>query len=222
MPRILALVGPMLGLAPGVMQMAEGGLSVWYDFLCPFARIGTYWLRNAEAAGAIDREIAWKTFSLEQINLPEDGDADELWRTASDRRSLLPSAAAKWAEAQGGDELQRVQHAFFEARHVDKKKIGRPEVTAEVLTIAGFDGSAALSEILEVPKWLEQARADHEEGAALGVFGVPTLVFEGRQPVFLRLLEVPDEPRSAEIYGKVAALADDPLVHEFKRPTGAR
>lgn len=210
----------MLGWPPGVMQMSDAGLSVWYDFLCPFARIGVFWLRNVQTAGAMDRSITWKVFSLEQVNLPEDGDADELWRTATDRRSLLPSAAAKWAEAQGPDELERVQRAFFDARHVDRKKIGQPDVTAEVLSGAGFDGKQVLAELLDVPKWLEQARSDHEEAAALGVFGVPTLLYPDRPPVFLRLLEVPEGDRAAEIYRTVSAVADDPVINEIKRPLG--
>lgn len=212
--------GALLGLPPGVMRVET--LKVWYDFLCPFARIGVFWLRNVEAAGGLDHEIEWKTFSLEQVNLPEEGDVDQLWATADERRSLLPSAAAKWAETQGGDVFAAVQRTFFDGRHVDHEKIGRPEVTAALLSKAGSDGDTVIDQLRSDRKWLDAARADHEEGAALGVFGVPTLVFPGAQPVFLRLLEIPEGDRAVDIYRRVKENALDPLIHEFKRPTGAR
>jgi predicted DsbA family dithiol-disulfide isomerase len=196
-------------------------LRVWTDFLCPFARIGAFWLRNVEATGRLGFEIEWRTFSLEQINLPEDGDVEALWATADERRGLLPAAAAKWAEAQGLDVFESVQRAFFDARHVDRKKIGQPEVTAEVLSSVGLDGDAVLAELRE-GKWLAAARADHEEGAELGVFGVPTLVFPDAMPFFVRLMEIPDGDRAVEVFGKVRAMAEDPAIHEIKGPSLSR
>ena len=74
----------------------NGTIKVWTDFLCPWARIGALWFRNVEATGAITEDVEWKTFSLENINLPEEMPADELWSTATERRGLIPAAAAKW------------------------------------------------------------------------------------------------------------------------------
>jgi len=200
----------------------NGTLKVWTDFLCPWARIGAFWLRNVEAAGALDTDVEWKTFSLENINLPEDGDADELWTTAPERRGLFPAAAAKWVQTQAPESLGSVQKAMFDARHVDHEKIGQPEVTAKVLSSVGLDGDAVTKEIADDPKWLEAARADHDEAAGLGVFGVPTFVFGDAPPAFVRLLEVTDGDRAVEIYHRVRASALDPTIHELKRPALVR
>jgi 2-hydroxychromene-2-carboxylate isomerase len=108
---------------------------------------------------------------------------------------------------------------MFDARHVDREKVGRPEVTEKILTSAGLDGATVIKELLDNPKWLESARADHEEAAEQKIFGVPTFVFPGAQPVFVRLLEVAEGDRAVEIYGKVRQSAEDPLIHELKRPS---
>jgi predicted DsbA family dithiol-disulfide isomerase len=131
----------------------------------------------------------------------------------------LPGAAAKWAEAQNGETFEQVQRAIFEARHGgDREKIGKPEVLAQILDRAGLDGGTIVKELLADRTWLDAHRADHQEAEELSVFGVPTLVFPDRQPAFIRLLEITDGDRAVEIYQKVQAAADDPIIHEIKRP----
>jgi predicted DsbA family dithiol-disulfide isomerase len=197
-------------------------IKVWTDFLCPWARIGAIWLRNVEAADGLDADVEWKTFSLENINLPEGGDADELWSTATERRGLVPAAAAKWVQTQAPETFAAFQRAMFDARHVDHEKIGEPDVTAKVLSGVGLDGEAITREIVSDGKWLEAARADHDEAASLGIFGVPSLVFADAAPAFVRLLEITEGERAVETYRRVKSAALDPLIHEFKRPALAR
>src|SRR5688500_3140964 len=105
--------------------MSDGTLKVWVDFLCPWARIGALWLHNVMDAGAVGLDVEWKTFSLGNINLPEDASADELWATATERRGLIPAAAAKWVQTQAPESLVAYQRAMFDARHVDREKIGQ-------------------------------------------------------------------------------------------------
>lgn len=198
---------------------ANGSLKVWVDFLCPWARIGAFWLQNVDAAGAVDLDIEWRMFSLENINLPEEASADELWASATERRGLIPAAAAKWVQTQAPDSLTDFQKRMFDARHVDHAKIGQPPVTAEILTAVGLDGASITEELAGDSKWLEAARADHDEAAELGIFGVPTFVFPGSAPAFVRLLEVTEGERAIEIYQRVRAAAEDPTVHEIKRPS---
>jgi predicted DsbA family dithiol-disulfide isomerase len=202
--------------------MSDDVLRVWCDFLCPYARIGTLWLRNVDAAGGLGLPIEWKAFSLEETNLEPDADREELWATPERRRGILPAAAAKWASARGSEDFETVQRAFFEANHVDRKKIGKPEVVEEVLTSAGFDGAVVVKELLTDRRWLDEVRADCAEAEELGVFGVPTLVFPDCRPVFCRLLEVTEGDRAVEIYERVRTMAHDPIIHELKRPTGHR
>lgn len=165
----------------------------------------------------MEAELVWKAFSLEQVNLPEDGDADALWSTASERRGLLPLAASKWTEIREPERFEAVRLAFFDARHVDRRKIGLPEVTAEVLSESGLDGEVIVRELLEDPKWLEAARSDHEEAAELSVFGVPTFAFPGCQPAFLRFVESPEGEEAARRWDRFVELVHDPVFNEFKR-----
>jgi predicted DsbA family dithiol-disulfide isomerase len=197
----------------------NGTLKVWIDFLCPWARIGALWIRNVEAERALGLDLEWKTFSLENVNLPQDASADELWATATERRGLIPAAAAKWIQTQDPTKLGDYVTTMFNARHVDKEKIGQPIVTARILASIGLDGDAIVDEITKESKWLEAARADHQEADELGIFGVPTFVFPGAAPAFTRLLEVTEGKRAVEIYEHVRTAANDPTIHEIKRPS---
>jgi len=196
----------------------EKTLKVWTDFLCPWARIGAHWIMNVADTGKLDVEIEFKTFSLENINLPEDASADELWATAPERRGLYPAAAAKWVQTNAGDKTIPYWKAMFDARHVDHEKIGEPDVTAKVLNGVGLDGGAIVEAIGSDPKWLEAARADHDEANELGIFGVPTFVFPDSSPAFVRLLEITDGDRAVAIFNDVQASATNPTIHEIKRP----
>jgi predicted DsbA family dithiol-disulfide isomerase len=207
----------------GVRDMTDDGtLKVWVDFLCPWARIGAHWIRNVEATGKLDLELEFRSFSLENINLPEEASADELWATATERRGLLPAAAAKWVQTQAPESFKGYQRLMFDARHVDHEKIGQPDVTAQILTKAGLDGDAIVKELTDDSKWLEAARADHDEANELGIFGVPTFVFPGAAPAFVRLLEISEGDRALEIYGDVKTAAANPTIHEIKRPSLVR
>ncbi len=212
-PLVLTLPREVVALS------SNATLKVWIDFLCPWARIGAFWISNVEAAGALDLDIEWKTFSLENVNLPEEASADELWATAAERRGLFPAAAAKWIQTQAPESFHAYMKAMFDARHVDKEKVGKPEVTGKILTSVGLDGAAIVGDVAADSKWLEAARADHDEAAELKIFGVPTFVFPGAAPVFTRLLEITDGERAVEIYKRVRGAADDPLIHEMKRPS---
>src|SRR5688572_4254038 len=103
-------------------------LQVWYDVACPYARIGVYWLRNVEAAGGLTYGVEWRNFQLDRINLEPSADPEQLWANPDGTRSLLPSAALQWAAAKGPDVFETVQRAFFDARHVRNRKIGRSAV----------------------------------------------------------------------------------------------
>jgi predicted DsbA family dithiol-disulfide isomerase len=196
----------------------NGTLQVWTDFLCPWARIGAHWIMNVADAGGLDLDLEFKTFSLENINLPEDASVDELWSTAAERRGLYPAAAAKWIQTNAAEKTIPYWKAMFDARHVEHEKIGQPDVTATVLTNVGLDGGAIVEQIGTEPKWLEAARADHDEAHELGIFGVPTFVFPDSAPAFVRLLEITDGKRAVEIFEHVKTSASDPTIHEIKRP----
>lgn len=152
------------------------------------------------------------------MNLPPESDPDELWAAPGERRGLIPLAAAKWAQAQQDGVFERVLASLIEARHVEKKAIGQPGVAAEALSAAGIEGDSVVEEILSDRRWLDAARSDHEEGAAIGVFGVPSLVFPEARPVYLKLLGIPEDDRAAEVFRKVEAISLDPLFQEVKRP----
>ena len=57
----------------------------------------------------------------------------------------------------------------------------------------------------------------HEQ---LGVFGVPTLVFEGDQAAYIKLIQKPEQDEAVKVWDEVSTvIADRPLIREIKRPT---
>ncbi len=116
-------------------------------------------------------------------------------------------------------DLKRVQLAIFDARHSAGARIGKPEVLADVLSGAGVDGAGVVDQILADRRWLNEVRAQHEEAASMGVFGVPSLGFPGAVPMFVRLREVPvGRERAVEVYRRVREAAIEPVINELKRP----
>lgn len=194
-------------------------MQLWFDFLCPFARIGSLWLREVQSQGELSESFEWKTLSLEQINLDVNSDPDELWSAPDFSRGLFALAACKWAQNESDEVWSKVQRALFDAGHVDRVKIGRLEVISEVLSAAGLGGPSIADQISSDPRWLKEARSDHDEGAELGIFGVPTLVVDGAAPMFFRLSEVTTGDRAVSVYKHVIASVKDPVIHELKRPS---
>ncbi|MGH9197629.1 MAG: DsbA family oxidoreductase [Acidimicrobiia bacterium] len=197
-------------------------LKVWFDFNCPYCHTAGGWIRNLEEQEALPFEPIWKAFSLENVNLPPEGDADELWARPEERRGLLPLAISKWAESEGPETFGRVFGGFLQACHEEGKKIGKPEVCAEVLNAVGLEGTPVVDRVLGDRKWLDSARSDYEEGRELGVFGVPTLVFPDAKPIYMKMNEITENERAVELFEKVQAIATDSTLQELKRPSPPR
>ncbi len=87
---------------------------------------------------------------------------------ASLRVSSLPFDAA---------ERTRLIDALFAATWATSRDVGQPEVVAQVLDEAGFDGSALLESASG--EYKDRLRQQTDDAIAGGVFGVPTMAVEG-------------------------------------------
>lgn len=74
-------------------------------------------------------------------------------------------------------ERTRLIDALFAATWATSRDVGRPEVVAEVLDEAGFDGPALLAQAGGEHK--TRLRDQTDAAVARGVFGVPTMEVEG-------------------------------------------
>jgi protein-disulfide isomerase-like protein with CxxC motif len=171
-----------------------------------------------------DLRIAWKAFLLEQANSRR---GDE-WKAWTDNRftsrDIPPHEAVKSVLAtHGEDAFQRYHIAVFRAYHVDKRDIANPLELLAIAREVGLD-TEVLAEDLRTRKYRDAVGADHEEGdTEHNIFGVPTILFDGQEPSFVKLAagewEGTDDVEL--FYALSNMVATRPYVMEVKKPVSA-
>jgi len=101
------------------------------------------------------------------------GDADKLVR--ADTALLLKGALV----AREQQRLREYHYPAYRARWVDGDDVSQPAVVHRLLEQAGLDGDQCL-EKAQSGEFDQKLSAVTEEAMALGVFGVPTIVIDGR------------------------------------------
>jgi 2-hydroxychromene-2-carboxylate isomerase len=147
-------------------------VTFYFDPMCPYAYQSSLWMREVRAA--VDLDVTWRFFSLEEVNLVE-GKAHPWERPwsygfgqmrvgALIRRELGNEALDSWYAAVG--------HAFF----YDGIKTQVPERHAEVIGAAGFD-PAFVERAIADESTLDEVRGEHIDAVErYGAHGVPTLI----------------------------------------------
>lgn len=79
---------------------------------------------------------------------------------------------------QNSERFQQYLSAIFTALWVDEKNLNEPEVMAEVLTAAGFDGDEFM-QLCASDAVKNTLKANTEEAVERGVFGAPSLFVDG-------------------------------------------
>ncbi|NJK78875.1 MAG: thioredoxin domain-containing protein [Chloroflexaceae bacterium] len=188
------------------MTQPSISISVFFDFLCPYAYRTAMWLDQVRDK-MVDRdfEINWRYFSLEQVNLPAGSDwkvweqADEYEhpnpeRNGPNQRGLFAFWAAEAARKQGPECFDRFRATLYNARHNPTEN--RPmnysnrKLFEQVAAAANLDINRFIQDFHD-RSLLEALRRDHEEAIARGIFGVPTIVFDNENAVFLKMDDVP-------------------------------
>jgi 2-hydroxychromene-2-carboxylate isomerase len=179
-------------------------IPLFFDYTCPWAYIGS---ARAEAYFA-DQGIAvdFKPVYLKQMKEPMIGPEPVGERSYGPRKaSYYARLRSNWAESCGvafgdADKLVRADTALllkgalvaqeqqrlreyhypaYRARWVDGDDVSQPAVVHRLLEQAGLDGDQCL-EKAQSGEFDQKLSAVTEEAMALGVFGVPTIVIDGR------------------------------------------
>jgi protein-disulfide isomerase-like protein with CxxC motif len=169
--------------------------------------------------------ITWKAFLLEQVNSRR----GEQWKAWQDprftSRDIPPHEAAKSVLTHHGEEAFDKYHmALFRAYHVDKRDIANPLELLNIAEELGID-TTEVAEDLRTRKFKEVVGADHEEGDEnYDIFGVPTIVFNGEQPTFIKLAEGEWEGTDEDVslfHDMYNVSAPRSYVMEIKKPASA-
>src|SRR5207302_10034181 len=98
--------------------MSAGELTVYIDFLCPWAYRGSMWLADVEKAGRI--RPTYRFFSLSQNHQAREGaPAPPIWDRDPRAKGLPAFLAATAARAQGEAAGDRFRLVLQRARHAD-------------------------------------------------------------------------------------------------------
>ncbi len=196
--------------------MSSDRTEFFFDPMCPWAYQTSKWFR--EVHEKVGFEIAWRFFSLEEINLvagkkhPWERPWSYGWsqmRVAALIRRDSQEAVGRWYEAAG--------RAF----HEQGLKTHDPDVHRELVSRIGFPG--AVDAALADPTTADEVRADHDEAVSLyGAFGVPTIVLEGGHPVFGPVVTpAPTGDAALRLWDLVTGWREFPHLYEMRRPKTA-
>ncbi len=160
---------------------------------------------------------------LEQANSRR-GETWKAWEDARfTSRDIPPHEAAKSIlDTQGQDAFNRFHTAAFRAYHLNKRDLANP---LELLAIAREEeiDTTVLAEDLRTRKYKAAVGVDHQEADdQYDIFGVPTILFNGEQPTFIKLAEGAWEGADdLELFHSLIDISVRPYVMEIKKPASA-
>ena len=190
---------------------------IYFDYQCPFVFRASRLIDAVEKTGARSLDVGWRYFSLTQVNTKDEGWT--VWGAPETEpvRGRLAFKAAESARRQ--DRFETFHRALLRARHIERLDIDDAGVVAQVAEGAGLDPDRFRSDLAD-PAILSGLERDHTFAVAeLGVFGTPTLVFDGGGSAYVRLAEsVVDDGALAVFDRLVSIAASEPRILEIKRP----
>ncbi len=138
-------------------------------------------------------------------------------------RDLPPLEAARCAALQGEEAFGRFHLLLFRARHQKNFDITNQLILLDVAKEAGLDGERFASDLKSRSQLEGVARGHMEAVEKHGVFGVPTLIFNGGRPLFVKLGEGKWEGKEDQkLLEQLLKLSvDQPYVLEVKQPKSA-
>lgn len=207
--------GTRPGTLPGVTAVP---LEFHFDVMCPFAYQTSRWVREVRDRGLV--EVTWRFFSLEEVNR-EEGRKHPWERDWSYGWGML-RVAARLRRLEGGNDLvDRFYATAGRWLHEEARRPHSPDGCRAVLAEMDLD-AALVDEALADPSTHDEVRSDHERLAAMGGFGVPTLVFPSGRALFGPVVvPAPTGDEAVALWDLVAATDRFPHLYELKRPKSA-
>ena len=194
-------------------------ITVWYDFVCPYAWTAQRWLFDLQKQLEHPLDITWKYFSIEQVN--KSADAPNVWEHPNDGTSSTMRAfqGVHAAGKQGDDKYLAYMAALFNQRHVNKRNLGTQAILEETASQVGLDLERFRTD-LQSDEVFDIFRQDHTEAVEkYGIFGVPIIMFGNEQSAYLRI-KIGEPPADPVVFWVefLALVRNRPTILEIKRP----
>jgi 2-hydroxychromene-2-carboxylate isomerase len=207
------ILAGMLPTPTGGAGADVASVAFHFDIMCPYASQTSLWMR--EVRDLLDLDVAWRFFSLEEINRVE-GKKHPWEREWSYGWSMMRIGAL--LRRIDPDLLDRWYLAAATALHVDGRKPHRPEVAQALLAELGLD-PGLVAEAIADPTTGDEVKAEHDAVVATGGWGVPTLVFPDGQSLFGPVvIDPPTGDAAIRLWYAVTAWLEFPHVYEIQRP----
>ncbi|MDX2005297.1 MAG: DsbA family protein [Meiothermus sp.] len=209
-------------------------VTVYFDYLCPFAWRGLELLNVVAPLEGFDLEL--RHFSLVQgnhadnANLPRSAPA---WKLAEQPMEALrgdPSPfryggmmaflASHAAAQQGKAAHLSFALELFRLRHREKAELHEPSTLILAAERAGLGVGRFQDDLAEEAARRGELAKDLEQAGELAVFGTPTIQLPGGQAAYLRFANLTTEPEAAlRLWGQfVGVLESGAHIETIKRP----
>jgi predicted DsbA family dithiol-disulfide isomerase len=191
------------------------GIAFYFDPMCPYAYQTSVWIRRARERTPI--EIAWRFFSLEEVNLVEG--KRHPWDRAWSYGFGQMRVGALIRRELGNDALDRWYATVGSAFFTDGLKTHVPDVHAKVIADAGFDPSFVERAVTD-DSTLDEVREEHLDAAArYGAHGVPTIVFDSGYAVYGPVVvPAPEGDDAVALWELVRSMQRFPHLYELRHP----
>lgn len=195
--------------------MEPSELTVYIDFLCPWAYRASMWLDDVAAAGRIRPD--YRFFSLAENHRTHEGkESVPVWVGDGKAYGLAAFRAAIAARRQGEEAFRRFRITLQKARHLDGLKVDLPATHHTAAERAGLD-LARFAEDLQRVDFTELAQ-EHADAVRRGVFGVPTLVWPEGRSYYVKITDLVPADRAAALYDAIETVHRFGEVVEIKTP----
>jgi predicted DsbA family dithiol-disulfide isomerase len=199
-------------------------ITVYFDFLCPFA-----W-RGVELLAALEIPFRPVHFSLVQSNHPENAGllrSEPRWKlaeqpfngTPAHEQSLEAFLSSHAAAHQGSAAHERFILELFRLKHLEKKDLNTP-TALEAAEKANLNLEAFRDARADETARRAELTADLERASALSVFGTPTIQLETGEAAYYRFATLPEtQEGKSEAWGLFkAVLRSGSSIETIKRP----
>ncbi len=164
--------------------------------------------------------INWRYFSLEQVN-SQQGQQWKIWEQPEEyaSRGLPAFRAAEAARRQGKAAFNRFHFALLGVKHRESRDIADRNTLIEVAESVGLEMTRFQKDLTD-RRLLTRLAENHTFAVErLGVFGTPTLVFNRKQAIFLKMAAPPPSEDCLRIFTELSHLATQrQYIQEIKRP----
>ncbi len=195
--------------------MSEPELTVYFDFLCPWAYRGALWLLDVQRAGRAQPRFQF--FSLSENHRAREGLGPEpVWQQDGTSKGLPAFKAAIAARAQGEQAYDRFRVALQKARHEERMPVDDPKTHRYAAGRAAIEVGRFERDLKDVD-YAELVR-EHTEAVRKGVFGVPTLVWPEGRSYYLKITDLIPTDKAVALYDAIEMVHRFGEVVEIKTP----